>query len=165
MIPWQLYFFALFFLLILPTTSATTLPSLTLQTHNLTLPNPLTDPLPTCFDPSPSVLHIRPTDVMNLITSLVATFSASPVPWNTPEHAVPQIWTHGTVMLSFGRLKVDSWDVFSELQVAKALAQVTVGCVTAEKGWLGGKMAVGPRGRFMVSVLGRGAITGGREEV
>jgi len=102
---------------------------------------------------------------MNLITSLVATFSASPVPWNTPEHAVPQIWTHDTVMLSFGRRKVDSWDVFSELQVAKALAQVTVGCVTAEKGWLGGKMAVGPRGGFMVSVLGRGAITGGREEV
>ncbi len=67
-------------------------------------------------------------------------------------------------MLSFNRLKVDSWDVFSELQVAKALAQVTVGCVTAQEGWLGGKMAVGPRGLFMVSVLGRGAGAEGRND-
>jgi len=157
MIPSQLYLLTLLLHLLLPTTSAATLPFPIVQTHNLTLPTNLTDPHPTCFDPSPSVLRIHPADAMNLITSLVATFSASPVAWNTPEHAVPQIWTHGTVMLSFDRLKVDSWDVFSELQVAKALAQVTVGCVTAQEGWLGGKMAVGPRGLFMVSVLGRGA--------
>lgn len=147
--------------LFLPTTSAATLPSLTLPTHNLTLPTNLLDPLPTCFDPNPGLLPIRPTDAMNLLTSLVAGFSASPVPWNTPEHVVPHVWTHGTVMMSFNRLQADSWDVFSELQVAKVLAQVTVECVTVENRWLGGKMAAGPRRMFMVSVLGRGAIVGG----
>lgn len=85
------------------------------------------------------------------------------VQWNVPDHAVPLIWTHKTVMMSFTRLKRDSWDVFSELQVAKALAMVVVGCVTQEEGWRGGKTLAGPRGLFTVGVVGRGGWVGGEE--
>lgn len=161
MIPLHLYLLpSLILHFLLPATSAATLPSLDPPPHNLTLPTLPTSPDPICFTPSPLLLPIHPTDASTLLTQLVASFSASPVPWNTPEYTVPQIWTHGTVMLSFSRLTPGSWDVFSELQIAKAMAQVVVGCVTREEGWVGGKMAAGPRGAFMVSVLGRGAVGG-----
>ena len=68
-------------------------------------------------------------------------------------------------MISFDRSRLDSWDVFSELQVAKAVASVVVKCVKAETLWLGGRLPVGPRMEFVVTVYGRGQMGQGTETV
>ena len=95
-----------------------------------------------------------------LLTHLLAGFSSSPVPWNTPDYPVPKVWTHGTCMITFEKLSAASWDVFSELQIAKAVAGTIVKCVKADTRWLGGRVAVGPRIEFMVAVFGRGVVRG-----
>lgn len=59
-------------------------------------------------------------------------------------------------MISFEKRRRESWDVFSELQVAKAAASTVVNCVKADTGWLGGQVSVGPRMDFWVTVFGRG---------
>ena len=91
-----------------------------------------------------------------LLIHLIARFSASPVPWNTPDHLTPKLWTWGSCMISFEKRRPESWDVFSELQVAKAAASTIVKCVKADTGWLGGQFTVGPRMEFWVTVFGRG---------
>ena len=63
-------------------------------------------------------------------------------------------------MITFEKLSPGSWDVFSELQIAKAAAGTIVKCVKADTRWLGGRVAVGPRMGFMVAVFGRGVGSG-----
>ena len=98
-----------------------------------------------------------------LLTHLVARFASSPVPWNTPNHPTPKLWTWGTCVITFDRKGLGSWDVFSELQVAKAAASAVVKCVKAETLWLGGRLPVGPRMEFVVVVYGRGELGQGME--
>ena len=145
--------------------------TLTDLTSNATLPTFITAPLlnttntdgppsPECLkEATPSSPMLRPINIVHcyqLLTHLLAGFSSSPVAWNTPDHPVPKIWTHGTCMITFEKLSAESWDVFSELQVAKAAAWTIVKCVKADTRWLGGRVAVGPRMGFMVAVFGRG---------
>lgn len=119
-----------------------------------------TDPQePQCFHQGEISHRMQPIALdhcYQLLTHLVARFSASPVPWNTPDYPVPKLWTWGTCMISFEKKSAGAWDVFSELQVAKAVAGTIVECVKAETGWLGGRVSAGPRMQFVVSVFGRG---------
>ena len=98
------------------------------------------------------------------LTYLLATGSPSPVPWNTPEYPVPKIWTHGTCMITFDKMSTTAWDVFSALQIAKAVALILVKCVKADTHWLGGKVPVGPRMGFQIAVFGRGTLTTAEEK-
>ena len=58
-------------------------------------------------------------------------------------------------MISFEKVTPTAWDVFSELQIAKAAARTIVMCVKADTRWLGGRVRVGPRMEFQVAVFGR----------
>ena len=93
-----------------------------------------------------------------LLTNLLIEFSASPVQWNTQDYPVPKVWTHRTCMITFDKMIPTAWDVFSELQVAKAIATAMMSCVKEETRWLGGRLAVGARSLFIVSVFGRGGL-------
>ena len=145
-----------------PTTSSnTTLPSfVTSPFINSSRTNDLQEP--ECLQQQPSIPYVmKPISIVHcyqLLTHLIARFASSPVPWNTPDYPTPKLWTWGTCVITFDRMSLMSWDVFSELQVAKAAASAVVKCVKAETLWLGGRLPVGPRMEFIVAVYGRGEI-------
>ena len=149
----------------LPSPKRLTTPSNTTLPTSITAPFPgsLTNgPLePECLQQSSAGHMMQQISIVHcyeLLTHLLANFSPSPVPWNTPDYPVPEVWTRGTCMISFERLSLSAWDVFSELQIAKAAAVTVVRCVTADTRWLGGRVRVGPRMGFQVAVFGRGEM-------
>ena len=149
-------------------------PNVPRAASNTTLPTFITSPFinssrtnndlqePECLQQQGSGPYLmKPISIVHcyqLLTHLVARFSSSPVPWNTPNHPTPKLWTWGTCIISFDRTSLASWDVFSELQVAKAVASAVVKCGQAEPIWLGGRLPVWPRMEFVVAVYGRGEV-------
>ncbi|KAI4220195.1 MAG: hypothetical protein L6R36_007791 [Xanthoria steineri] len=85
---------------------------------------------------------------------LISDTAALPYRWDWKKSPRPRLYSYKTCSISVYAAIPSAVDTFTELGVLRVAALVVQACVTAPKGWLGGRLPVGPTQTFWVAVEG-----------
>ena len=100
----------------------------------------------------------RPDCYMLFFLLLSGDTAATPYRWDWKKDARPKVYSYGTCLVAVYAAIPSAVDTLTELAVARAAALVVKSCVTAPKGWLGGRTPVGLTKSFWVTVEGPNAF-------
>lgn len=115
---------------------------------------------PSCFANSghPGIPHLKQisrNDCYQLFyLILISDTAAMPYRWDWKKSSQPRLYSYRTCFISVYAAIPSAVDTFTELGILRVAALVVQDCVTAPKGWLGGRLPVGPTQTFWVSVGG-----------
>ncbi len=115
---------------------------------------------PSCFIDSgfPGIRDLKPisrNDCYQLYQSiLISNTAALPYRWDWKKSSQPRFYSYKTCFISVYAAIPSAVDTFTELGILRVAALVVQACVTAPKGWLGGRLPVGPTQTFWVAVEG-----------
>ncbi|KAL8644399.1 MAG: hypothetical protein Q9226_007782 [Calogaya cf. arnoldii] len=115
---------------------------------------------PACFANSgyPGIPDLKPIsrpDCYQLFYLILSSDTAAvPYRWDWKKESKLRNYSYATCFISVYAAIPSAVDTFTELGVLRVAALVVRDCVTAPKGWLGGRLPVGPTQTFWVSVGG-----------
>lgn len=107
--------------------------------------------------PKPQQIN-RPDCYMLFYLILVGDTAATPYRWDWKREPRPRVYSYGTCLVAVYAAIPSAMDTLTELAIARAAALVVQSCVTAPKGWLGGRTPVGLTKSFWVTVEGPNAF-------
>lgn len=87
-----------------------------------------------------------------LFNILVIPSTPVPRPWSPATTYFPRFYIWNTCSISVYPKSPTSYDIFSQLGIARVAALVVKDCVTEPKGYLGGRSTIGKSNSFYVSV-------------
>lgn len=109
-----------------------------------------------CFTNIPGFPHFRkvarPDCYYLFFTLLVSPSAATPYRWESAKLPLPNMYKYGSCAVSVYSASQTSKEVFTQLDIARVAALVVQDCVTAPKGFLGGRLPIGNTDGFWVAV-------------
>ncbi|KAI4183366.1 MAG: hypothetical protein L6R41_005439 [Letrouitia leprolyta] len=87
-----------------------------------------------------------------LFTILIIPSAVTPFSWDGSQLPVPAVYRYGTCVITVYAAKPRAKEVFTQLGIARVAALVVQKCVTAPRGFIGGRHFIGNSDGFWIAV-------------